>query len=121
MAAGTLIDYRLQLFGVPFSWRTRIESYQPCERFIDRQLRGPYTLWHHLHEFYEVPEGTLMVDRVDYAIPLGLLGRAAYHLFVRTTLDKIFDFRRDRINELLSSAEHSNLQANSVTAAIVGS
>ena len=26
---GTLIDYRLGLFGVPFSWRTRIEVFEP--------------------------------------------------------------------------------------------
>jgi ligand-binding SRPBCC domain-containing protein len=26
MAEGTLIDYRLSLFGVPFGWRTRIDA-----------------------------------------------------------------------------------------------
>ena len=29
LATGTQIDYRLQLFGVPFGWRTRIESVEP--------------------------------------------------------------------------------------------
>src|SRR5262249_17950721 len=29
MRAGTLIDYQLRLFGVPFRWRTRIETFDP--------------------------------------------------------------------------------------------
>jgi len=70
MHEGTLIDYRLRLFGVPFGWRTLIERWEPPHGFVDRQLRGPYALWRHRHEFREVPRGTLMTDIVDYALPL---------------------------------------------------
>lgn len=58
MQAGTLLDYRLHVFGVPFSWRTRIETFEPPRRFTDVQLRGPYRLWHHTHEFAPTLEGT---------------------------------------------------------------
>src|SRR5688572_27605449 len=50
MAAGTLIDYRLRLYGVPVYWRTRIETFDPERSFTDVQLSGPYRRWHHLHE-----------------------------------------------------------------------
>ena len=103
MHAGTLIDYRLRLFGVPFNWTTRIELFEPNVRFVDTQLRGPYRLWYHLHEFYAVGGGTLIVDRVDYEMPLGPLGRLARWLSVRETLDTIFDYRRERIVELLGA------------------
>ena len=49
--AGALIEYRLRLHGIPVSWLTRIEEWVPGERFVDVQLRGPYALWHHTHEF----------------------------------------------------------------------
>src|ERR1044071_9367246 len=51
MGVGTLIEYRLKLHGLPLKWLTRIESREPGVRFVDAQLRGPYALWHHTHEF----------------------------------------------------------------------
>lgn len=97
--AGTLIDYRLSLLGIPFSWRTRIDVFEPERRFIDTQLQGPYRLWRHLHEFEEVEGGTLMLDRVDYAVPFGPLGEVARAIFVTRTVEGIFDFRAHTIAE----------------------
>lgn len=97
MQVGTLIDYRISLLGVPLRWRTRIEVYEPLVRFVDVQLSGPYRRWRHTHEFSEVPGGTLMVDRVEYALGFGAMGHAARALFVQRTLRKIFDHRRDAV------------------------
>jgi ligand-binding SRPBCC domain-containing protein len=101
MASGTLIDYRLKLSGIPFQWQTRIEAFEPKVRFVDIQLKGPYRRWHHTHEFLAVPDGTLMVDDVEYEMPYGVLGSLVHWMFVRGSLDQIFEFRRQRINELL--------------------
>lgn len=100
MAAGTLIDYQLRLFGIPVRWRTRIESFEPPRRFVDVQLRGPYAFWEHTHELDPVPEGTRMRDRVRYALPAGPLGTLVHALAVRRMLERIFDYRRARIEEL---------------------
>lgn len=97
MEAGVAIAYRLRLFGVSFDWLTRIVLFEPERRFIDQQIAGPYRLWHHVHEFQAVTGGTLMRDRVDYELPLGLLGVLAHGLWVRRTLDRIFDYRRDQV------------------------
>jgi ligand-binding SRPBCC domain-containing protein len=66
------------------------------------QVRGPYKLWHHTHEFREVEGGTLMTDRVRYQLPLGFLGSLAHAAFVRHTLNRIFDHRSRTIESLLS-------------------
>ena len=106
---GALIDYRLSLFGVPFSWRTRIEAFEPDHRFVDLQLRGPYRLWHHLHEFESLDgdRATRMRDRVDYALPLSVLGEVAHALVVARTLDRIFDYRSSAIDKLFGVAPTS--------------
>ena len=101
MAPGTLIDYRLRLRGVPMRWRTLIEAWEPGRMFVDRQLRGPYALWHHTHEFEPHPEGTLVRDAVRYEIPFGALGVIARALFVRRDLERVFDYRREAVVRLL--------------------
>lgn len=104
MAPGTIIDYRLALFGVPFRWRTRIDVFEPLERFVDTQLRGPYRRWEHTHAFADAPGGgTLVTDRVVYELPLGPLGDVAHRLLVRRALARIFDFRGARIAALLTA------------------
>ena len=104
MEVGTLIRYRLRLHGVPVSWLTRIEAWDPPHGFVDRQLRGPYALWHNTHSFEEVDGGarTRMTDLVRYAHRLGPLGSIAEHVLVRRDLERIFDFRRDTIPGLLA-------------------
>jgi ligand-binding SRPBCC domain-containing protein len=103
MRAGAIIDYELRLSGVPFRWRTVIEIWEPPARFVDVQAKGPYAHWRHTHTFDEAPGGTLMRDRVDYALPLGPLGAIARRLFVARRLDDIFAFRSQVIQELFAS------------------
>ncbi len=102
MAAGTLLDYRLRLHGLPIRWRTRIDLWEPPYRFVDSQVRGPYALWEHTHTFEpESDDTTLIRDRVRYAIPYGPLGNLADVLFVRRDLARIFDYRQQAVAERL--------------------
>jgi ligand-binding SRPBCC domain-containing protein len=101
MRVGTLIQYRLRLHGLPVSWLTSIQAWEPPHRFVDVQVRGPYALWHHTHTFRETPEGTLARDEVRYAIGFGPLGELARRALVRRDLEAIFDFRTDAVPALL--------------------
>jgi ligand-binding SRPBCC domain-containing protein len=106
MGAGALIEYKLHLHRVPINWRTRIEAWDPPHRFVDAQLRGPYVLWHHTHTFRDDGAGgTILGDRVRYALPFGPLGEIALVLFVRRDLERIFDFRRDAVAEAFGASD----------------
>jgi ligand-binding SRPBCC domain-containing protein len=98
MGVGTLIEYRLRLHRVPVQWRTRVEAWEPPRRFVDVQVKGPYSLWEHTHEFEEDgPGATIIRDRVRYSIPFGPLGELADRLLVARDLRQIFDFRREAV------------------------
>jgi ligand-binding SRPBCC domain-containing protein len=47
MQEGALIEYRLRLFGMPFTWLSKISRWDPPHEFVDEQLRGPYKQWVH--------------------------------------------------------------------------
>ncbi|MGA7524362.1 MAG: SRPBCC family protein [Acidobacteriaceae bacterium] len=103
MRPGALIDYRLGLYGVGFRWRTRIEEWSPPESFVDVQLRGPYRRWRHRHSFAEVSGGTLMRDVVEYEVGWGWAGAAAQRLFVRRSVEEIFEVRNRVIGGIFGS------------------
>ena len=96
MRPGILIDYRIRIHGVPVRWRTEISAWQPPFQFVDEQRRGPYRLWHHTHTFEEREGGTLCRDRVRYW-PRG--GALMNWLFVRKDVERIFEYRRQRLME----------------------
>jgi ligand-binding SRPBCC domain-containing protein len=95
MHRGALIDYVVTVGGIPMRWRSQITTYDPPHRFVDEQLLGPYSYWHHVHEFAARPDGgTDLRDRVTYGLPFGPVGELAHALVVRRQLDQIFAFRQ---------------------------
>lgn len=118
MGEGTLIDYKLSLYGIPFRWRTMIETWKPEEKFVDTQLSGPYTLWHHTHTFEVIaPNRTLMRDRVLYRVPFGIFGRIAHWLFIGRALEMIFNYRANSTAKLLGTAQEDRINISQFVAA----
>jgi ligand-binding SRPBCC domain-containing protein len=101
MGEGTLIDYTIGLRGIPMRWRTRITRWVPGVEFADEQLRGPYALWLHRHQFRDDGPGrTIIEDEVRYRLPFGFLGEIV-HPIVRMQLRRIFSYRASAVRALL--------------------
>jgi ligand-binding SRPBCC domain-containing protein len=97
---GSLLDYRLKLFVIPFKWRSLISCWEPPYKFVDEQLAGPYREWVHTHRFEAVEGGTRITDEVRYKLPFWPFGEIATPL-VRFQLDRIFRFRQKSIKKHL--------------------
>jgi ligand-binding SRPBCC domain-containing protein len=101
MKAGTLIEYKLRIRGVPVRWQSEISAWEPPYRFVDEQRRGPYRHWIHEHTFEESEGGTLCRDHVRYAVRGGGL---VHRALVKPDLMRIFAYRRERLAELFGRA-----------------
>lgn len=97
----SLLDYTIRWAGLPIRWRTRIIDWSPPHQFIDLQIKGPYTLWHHQHTFTPSSEGVVCTDRVIYKVPVPVIGRVMNALMIRRQLLGIFRFRREVIGREL--------------------
>jgi ligand-binding SRPBCC domain-containing protein len=97
---GTLISYSLRIHGIPLKWTSKIVEWEPPHLFVDLQLRGPYKLWRHEHRFETRDGGTVITDTISLALPLGVLGRIAYKINVRSDVHAIFAFREQKIHAL---------------------
>jgi ligand-binding SRPBCC domain-containing protein len=104
LTAFAVLNYRIAWLGFPLRWRTLIREWDPPARFVDVQVRGPYSRWEHRHLFFEERDGTWVEDRVTYRLPLGPLGRAVHALLVERQLAAIWAYRRRRIGELVAPA-----------------
>lgn len=107
MKEGAVIDYTIKIAGFPVRWTTLITSYEPPLRFVDLQLKGPYSYWHHAHTFTETAEGVLISDEVHYSMPFGIVGRVAHQLFVKRQLESIFTLRGSTIEIIFKEYKDS--------------
>ncbi len=94
MENGLLVSYTVRIphFGCRL-WVSEIKHIQEKHSFVDEQRIGPYRFWYHYHRIRQSSDGTQMLDRVYYRMPLGILGEMAHRLTVRKMLERIFDYR----------------------------
>ena len=95
LEVGTQVELRTKIG--PF-WLTILAEHVAYERnrhFEDVLRKGPFARWHHKHQFFEQEDGCRLRDEIEYAPPLGFLGRLADPVAVRPRLRKLFDFRHE--------------------------
>lgn len=94
--AGTEVELRTRV--LPGLWMTiiaRHTAHEPNRYFEDEMVRGPFARWRHRHKFMARAGGTLLRDEVEYAPPLGLLGRMADAWLIRPRLRRMFAWRHE--------------------------
>ncbi|MBI3784218.1 MAG: TIGR01777 family protein [Deltaproteobacteria bacterium] len=78
----------------PLRWEALHFDYIENRQFRDRQTSGPFALWDHTHSFEPLGEAQCdLEDRVEYAPPLGGIGRTIGGLFLRPMLQSMFAYR----------------------------
>lgn len=65
---------RIRQFGLPMEWIGVWEQAAPDGRLVDGARKSPFRHWRHHHLFKQEGDGTIMTDRVEYALPGGFLG-----------------------------------------------
>jgi ligand-binding SRPBCC domain-containing protein len=98
---GSLLAYRLRLFGLPIHWRTEITEWRPPFGFTDVQLAGPYRRWEHTHRLRGFHGGTEIYDHVLYRLPYEPLAGLLAPFTVDRWLPAIFDYRTAQIDARL--------------------
>jgi ligand-binding SRPBCC domain-containing protein len=103
LAAGVLIDYKLRMRGIPLRWRSEITVWEPPDRFIDLQRKGPYKHWEHEHTFRVDDGGTIVTDTIHYSV---LGGALVHRLLVKHDLERIFAYRQQVLSQRFEVAQN---------------
>jgi len=100
MYPGMIISYNVSpLPGYRVNWVTEITHVKENEYFVDRQLSGPYSIWHHEHHFKSVKGGVEMTDLLYYKLPFGAAGNLLNNWFIRKKVEGILSYRKKVLDE----------------------
>jgi ligand-binding SRPBCC domain-containing protein len=102
LTLGEEVTWRAKHFGVWQTLTSRITAYDRPVYFRDSMVHGVFAYLHHDHHFADEGAHTMMRDVFECAAPLGLLGRLAEVLVVRSHLLHLLEARN---RELKAVAE----------------
>ncbi|MDY6780759.1 MAG: SRPBCC family protein [Halobacteria archaeon] len=78
------------------------EGAEDTAYFVDEMVEGPFKRWVHTHSFRKEEAGTVVHDRVEYELPMWLLGRVGSPFF-RVNLRMMFRYRHRKTKEILEA------------------
>ena len=100
---GETVTWSARHFGVRLRMTSQITDYERPMRFIDEQVAGPFKFWWHEHEFLVDGAGTLMIDRIRFEAPFGVLGRIAERLVLHRYMSRLIMRRNAWLKSELES------------------
>jgi ligand-binding SRPBCC domain-containing protein len=99
---GSRLVIKGRRWGLPQRVVSQVTEFVSEVRFVDEQVEGPFKKWKHTHGFQSLPDGgTHVSDRIDFDPPGGMLGLVVTASFVEKDLKWIFEYRRQKLAELL--------------------
>lgn len=89
-------------------WQSRTLTVKLTEQeapyfFADEMVKGDFSKMRHEHEFQEIAEGTLMIDRFSFETPFGILGKLINSLFLKTYMTRLLKERNKTIKKIAES------------------
>lgn len=103
LAPGSRIHTRMRVGPIQQRWNLTLKAREPMQFFTDEQIagEGPMKVWVHTHAFAAEANGTRVTDRLDYELPLGVLGKIAGALFGNPVMRAMFASRAKATRRLL--------------------
>lgn len=106
---GETVTWRARHFGVVWTMTSRVTALDEPRTFTDEQVWGPFAEFRHVHVFepLERPggrDGTLMIDHVEFAAPLGPLGLIAERVALTRHLRRLIESRNAWLANALRQA-----------------
>ncbi len=104
---GARIEFMIQGFG---PWQTaahEITEFQPPQRYVERQVKGVMKSWIHEHLFEEDGEKTIVIDRVEFQPPAGLIGKLATEERILRSLVESISYRNEALRTMLEAEDHA--------------
>ncbi len=93
---GDVLEFQICKGPLRLTWHAVHQDFREAHGFSDKQTRGPFKHWLHEHRFLPSGNGTMLLDRVHYELPLAPLLSGPSAPMMNRVLRKLFRFRHQR-------------------------
>ncbi len=106
MRAGSRVTLSMGAGPLRRRWVLQVIAHEPPRQFVDEQLpgQGPFKRWRHTHRFEPASGGARVIDRIEYELPFGALGRMAAAIGGALMMRLIFASRQTATRKALEPA-----------------
>lgn len=91
----------IQFGFIKIKWTIRLTDFKHYSIITDTQIKGPFKVWIHQHCFAESESNTIMTDKINYKLPMGVLGKLLNKIIIKKLIEKQFEFRHIKTKEIL--------------------
>lgn len=74
ISLGETVTWKGKHFGIWLTHKSRITEMQHFDYFVDEMEEGHFKTFKHSHYFRPECGGTVMIDQLEYDVPLGFIG-----------------------------------------------
>ena len=99
------VTWKGRHFGLMPTHKSLITAFDRPKYFQDSMLQGAFHSCIHGHYFEVRASGTVMTDVMEFAAPLGLLGKLAEVLVLERHLRAFLEHRNDFVKKVAESAQ----------------
>ena len=100
---GETVTWRAKHLGVYQNFTSKVIGCKEPEYFADIMLKGAFKSFKHEHFFSYENNETTLIDVMEFASPLGLLGKLVDFLFLENYMKRFLVLRNNTIKEFAES------------------
>lgn len=101
MEKDEIVIFEAVHFGVRQQLTSLVEELDRPYLFVDRMQKGAFRQMVHRHEFERCEEGTRVLDILEFASPLGPVGRIVDTFVLRRYMTRFIDYRQRQLKIIL--------------------
>lgn len=106
---GEFVTWEAVHFGVRQNLTVKVREMKAPEFFMDEMQRGAFKRMWHEHRFSEREGKTIMTDIFTFEAPMGIIGKLAERLILKSYLTRFLRKRNEVIKRAAETGEWKNL------------
>lgn len=105
---GETVTFEGVHFGIRQRLTAQVTQFERPHRFVDEMLQGAFQSLRHVHEFSAEGSGTEMCDTLIWTSPLGVIGKLADRLFLKSHMRRFVVERNSKLKRIAEDIASSD-------------